>query len=111
MKKYKDVRTILSELGETLKLYRVSLNLSQADIEEKSGVSKRSISRLEQGDGIQLDNFIKVLSALNLEDNLSVLVPNIKNRPSYHLDKERKEKRRARKTREKKTTFQWGDEK
>ncbi|MDE6244753.1 MAG: helix-turn-helix domain-containing protein, partial [Treponemataceae bacterium] len=49
MKKYKDVRTILSELGETLKLYRVSLNLSQADIEEKSGVSKRSISRLEQG--------------------------------------------------------------
>ncbi|MBD5410627.1 MAG: helix-turn-helix domain-containing protein, partial [Treponema sp.] len=49
MKKYKDVQTILSELGETLKLYRVSLNLSQADIEEKSGVSKRSISRLEQG--------------------------------------------------------------
>ena len=111
MKKYKNVRTILSELGETLKLYRVSLNLSQADIEEKSGVSKRSISRLEQGGGIQLDNFIKVLSALNLEDNLSVLVPNIKNRPSYHLDKERKEKRRARKTGEKKTTFQWEDEK
>ena len=111
MKKYKDVQTILTELGETLKLYRVALNLSQADVEEKSGVSKRSISRLEQGGGIQLDNFIKILSALNIEDNLSVLVPNIKNRPSYHLEKEHKEKRRARKTGEKKTTFQWGDEK
>lgn len=111
MKKYKDVQTILTELGEALKLYRVSLNLSQADIEEKSGVSKRSISRLEQGDGIQLDNFVKILSALNLENNLSVLVPDLKNRPSYHLEKERKEKRRARKTGEKKAAFQWGDEK
>lgn len=111
MKKYKDAQTILSELGEALKLYRVSLNLSQADVEEKSGVSKRSISRLEQGDGIQLDNFVKVLSALNLENNLSVLVPDLKNRPSYHLEKDRKEKHRARKTGEKKTTFQWGDEK
>ena len=101
MKKYKDVQTILSELGEALKLYRVSLNLSQADVEEKSSVSKRSISRLEQGEGIQL----------NLENNLSVLVPDIKNRPSYHLEKERKEKRRARKTGEKKAAFQWGDEK
>lgn len=111
MKKYKDVRTILTELGEALKLYRVSLNLSQADIEEKSGVSKRSISRLEQGGGIQLDNFIKVLSALNLENNLSALVPDLKNRPSYHLEKERKEKRRARKPGERKAAFQWGDEK
>lgn len=111
MKKYKDVQTILSELGEVLKLYRVSLNLSQADVEEKSGVSKRSISRLEQGDGIQLDNFIKVLSALNLENNLSVLVPDIKNRPSYHLEKGRKEKRRAKKPGKRKAAFQWGDEK
>lgn len=111
MKKYKDVQTILSELGEALKLYRVSLNLSQADVEEKSGVSKRSISRMEQGGGIQMDNFVKILSALNLENNLSVLVPDIKKRPSYHLEKERKEKRRARKPSEKKTTFRWGDEK
>lgn len=110
MKKHKDVQTILTELGEAVKLYRVSLNLSQADVAEKSGVSKRSISRMEQGGGIQLDNFIKVLSALNLENNLSVLVPDIKNRPSYHLEKERKEKRRARKPGERKAAFRWGDE-
>ena len=110
MKKYTDSQMLLSELGERLKLYRVSLNLSQADVEEKSGVSKRSVSRLEQGGGIQLDNFIKVLSALNLEDNLSVLVPDVRERPSYHLEREDKGRRRARKLGGKKPAFRWGDE-
>lgn len=111
MKEYKDVRTVLSEMGEKIRRYRVSLNLTQADIEEKSGVSKRSVSRLEQGDGIQLDNFIKILSALNLENNLSVLVPDLAKRPSYYIKKEEKKNRRARKSSEKKSHFQWGDEK
>lgn len=110
MKKYTDSQTLLSDLGERLKLYRVSLNLSQADVEEKSGVSKRSVSRLEQGGGIQLDNFIKVLSALGLEDNLSVLVPDVRDRPSYHLEREDKGRRRARKSGGKKPAFRWGDE-
>lgn len=111
MREFKDVQTILSELGERVKRYRVSLNLTQAEIEEKSGVSKRSVSRLEQGDGIQLDNFIKILSALNLENNLSVLVPDLVKRPSYYLKKEEKKDQRARKSSEKKSHFQWGDEK
>lgn len=42
------------------------MGLTQKELGEKSGVSQRSISRLEQGESLQLDNFIKIMIALNL---------------------------------------------
>lgn len=42
-------QSYLSEIGRKVKQYRVNANLTQRDLEKKSGVSTRSISRLEQG--------------------------------------------------------------
>ena len=53
----------------------------------------------------------KAQCEIYMYEKLGHAAPDIKNRPSYHLEKERKETRRARKTGEKKATFQWGDEK
>lgn len=36
-------------IGERIKQYRVNAGISQKDLEDESGVSVRSISRLEQG--------------------------------------------------------------
>ena len=44
--------------------------MSQQDLEDKTGVSKRSISRLEQGESVQVDNLFIILLALGLGDNI-----------------------------------------
>lgn len=105
------VKAYLKEIGERIRLYRINQMITQKKIEEMSGVSERSISRLEQGKSIQMDNFIKILLALKLEDNFELLVPNQKNRPSYYLKENVKIKKRVRKSFDKKNNFVWGDEK
>lgn len=96
-------------IGERIKQYRVNAGISQKDLEDESGVSVRSISRLEQGASIQLENLIKILSALNLEGNIDLLIPDQKKRPSFY-PKENKPKQRARKKEESNGGFKWGDE-
>lgn len=97
-------------LGERIKQYRVNAGVSQKDLEEISGVSVRSISRIEQGASVQLESIIKILSALNLDENLELLVPDQTIRPSYYLEHSERKKQRVRKRTNRKTHFTWGDE-
>ena len=83
--------------------------LSQEALSDKTGISKRSISRLEQGESIQMDNLFKILIALDLGDNIDLLVPDQTRRPSYYLEYSDSGPQRVRKKRVK-TTFKWGDE-
>lgn len=99
----------MKELGQKIKTYRVMNELSQQDLEDKSGVSKRSISRLEQGESVQADNLFKILIALGLEDNIELLVPDQTKRPSYYLEKSERKRQRVGKKSEKRE-FKWGDE-
>ena len=71
--------------------------MSQQDLEDKTGVSKRSISRLEQGESVQVDNLFKILLALGLGENIDLLVPDQTKRPSYYLEKQENKQRRVRK--------------
>ena len=97
-------------IGERIKAYRINLGKTQKDLEEESGVSMRSISRLEQGASVQLESLIKILFALRLESNIDFLVPDQTKRPSYYLQ-EKKPRKRARKKVEPDKMFVWGDEK
>ena len=98
------------EIGKRIKQYRIAGDLTQQDLEDKSGVSVRSISRLEQGASVQLESLIKILNALRLDKNLLMLIPDQTKRPSYYLHAE-KPKQRVRKKTEIHRTFKWGDEK
>ena len=71
----KDYHEYIKELGQKIKTYRIMKEMSQQDLEDKTGVSKRSISRLEQGESVQVDNLFKILLALELGDNIELLVP------------------------------------
>ena len=84
--------------------------MSQQELEDKTGVSKRSISRMEQGESVQVDNLFKVLLALGLGDNIDLLVPDQTKRPSYYLEKADNKIKRVRR-RPEKSNFKWGDEK
>lgn len=105
----KTYQEFIKELGQKIKIYRIMKEMSQQDLTDKSGVSKRSISRLEQGESVQVDNLFKILLALDLGDNIELLVPDQTKRPSYYLEKSEDKPKRVRKKTEKKD-FKWGDE-
>ena len=109
MKNKKNYQQYIKELGQKIKTYRIMKEMSQQDLEDKSGVSKRSISRLEQGESVQLENLFKILLALDLGENIDLLVPDQTKRPSFYLEKSDNKNRRVRK-KSVKNGFKWGDE-
>ncbi len=64
---------IAKELVEKIKQHRKKLKISQAQLATKSGVSLGSIKRFESKYEISLNSFIKILIALNLEQDLGNL--------------------------------------
>lgn len=88
-------RKVLSEVGDRLARHRLDLNLTQAKLARESGVSKRTVIRLEHGDSTQLTNLVRVLRTLGLLANLNALVPPPLTSPLAQLKSKSKERRRA----------------
>ena len=100
---------ILKELSWRIKQCRISMSLTQEDLAEKSMLSLGTVRRFERGEDISFLNVIKILSALNLSQNLDLLVVDPEKRPSYHLDKEKKRERARKKTMPQKV-WKWGED-
>ena len=64
---------LAKELVEKIKQQRKKLKISQIQLAAKSGVSLGSIKRFESKYEISLNSFIKILIALNLEQDLENL--------------------------------------
>ena len=58
---------------------------------------------------MQLENLLKILLALDLGENIDLLVPDQTKRPSFYLEKSENKNKRVRKKTEK-NDFKWGDE-
>lgn len=99
----------LKIIGKRIKEYRVYSEISQKELEEKTGISIRTLSRLEAGISIQLDSLIKILTALELDENINLLIPDQSIRPSSFLN-ENKTKQRVYKKKNNIKKFKWGDE-
>jgi len=121
----------IKQLGHRLERIRLLHNIPQRELASLAGISARTLRRLESGEGGSLDSFIRLLIALDLDENLSVLIPDHTVRPMERLDHAKKERQRARRaksttngakassnqykdTREKKpgpnANWTWGDE-
>jgi transcriptional regulator with XRE-family HTH domain len=72
---------IEKDLCEQVQKIRLARNISQAQLAEKAGVSLRTVRRLESGERVSLDTFIRVLSALGLVQNLRMIFPDLSIRP------------------------------
>lgn len=74
-----DTRTdnaLLQALGQRLAELRLAENLSQAELAERAGVSKRTVERAEAGAAaLQVNNLLRLLRALQALDTLDQLVP------------------------------------
>lgn len=105
-------KAIITILAARIKKYRLDMNLSQEEFSQKAGISLRSIVNIESGTDIKLSSFIKALKALELADNLEILIPDISKRPSSFLTTENQKQRVSRNSKkEEQSIFNWGDEK
>ncbi len=98
---------ILRELGNRLCRRRLEHNLTQAVLATESGVSKRTIERLEAGGSVQLSNLIRVLRALSIAENLDALIPEILPSPMQKLKLRGKTRKRATGSRNRKSSGKW----
>lgn len=102
---------IEAALCKRLENIRLSRNMTQMQLAAQSGVSTRTIGRLEKGEGVSLDTFIRVLTALGIQQNLEGLLPDPSVRPIERIDIGGVERRRARPDRkaDERVAWSWGD--
>ena len=95
-----------------LEQIRLSRNITQAKLAGEAGVSERTIRRLEKGQGVSLDTFIRVLTALGIQQSLERLLPDPTVRPIERMGASGSERKRARlrPSRSDRSTWVWGDE-
>lgn len=55
-----------AEFGAALRAARTGAGVTQAELAERLGVSRMTVSRLEQGDGVSLETAVRALSELGL---------------------------------------------
>jgi putative transcriptional regulator len=91
---------------------RLARNITQNQLAKGSGVSLRTIKKMEDGQGISLDTFIRVLIALNLQSNLKALLPDPSVRPIERVNTHGTERKRARPVQSihEDAPWAWGDE-
>jgi transcriptional regulator with XRE-family HTH domain len=89
-------KAILGEIGERMAKRRLELNLTQAQLAEQAGVSKRTVERLESGSvAAQLSGFIRVCRALELIERLEMLIPEPLPSPMEQMKLRGRSRRRA----------------
>lgn len=64
---------IRMELGQRLRVQRLALRLSQAELAERAGMSASTVKLLETHGRCTLENFIRIVMALGLADQLQPL--------------------------------------
>ena len=98
-------------LCKRLESIRLSRNITQAQLAEEAGVSPRTIGRLEKGQGVSLDTFIRIMMALNIQQNLEALLPDPSVRPIERIGMGAGERKRARpaKSIDELPTWSWGN--
>lgn len=65
---------IAEELGARLKQARLNVDLTQAEVASRAGLSRRTVLNAEKGD-VQLHNLVAILAALGLVNQLNVFLP------------------------------------
>jgi transcriptional regulator with XRE-family HTH domain len=105
-------KQIESALCSRLEQIRLSRNITQSELAKEAGVSVRTIIRMEKGEGISLNTFIRVLTALNIQQNLELLLPDPSVQPIERVKNDNGERKRARskQTTNGKKSWIWGEE-
>lgn len=114
MSNHTSTEALLVALGHRLARVRLDRNLTQAELAEQAGVSKRTVERLESGAAAtQLSGFLRVCRALGLLDRFDALIPEPPPSPIAQLKLRGKQRRRASSAKTPSPTpkkWKWGDQ-
>ena len=99
---------LLQELGQRIGRLRLERNLTQAQLAEQAGISKRTLERLESGAAAtQLSLFLRVLRQLDLLERLDLLIPESQPTPLALLELQQSTRKRASRSRIAKPASSW----
>lgn len=106
-------KAILREIGKRLQNLRISENITQSQLAQKTGVSMSTIARMEQGSSVKTDSLVRVMRELNVLENLDTAFLQQEVRPMDLINMSEKKRKRASKQKVEETTndWKWGDEK
>ncbi len=102
---------ILKEIGNRIKLRRISLSITQKELALESGVSLRTIINAEMGENISFNHLVSILRVIRVVENLNLLIPETKTNPLEILELGRGRKRVSKVKEMDKSNWKWGDEK
>jgi putative transcriptional regulator len=104
------IEAIQADLGQRLVQLRLARNVNQQQLAREAGVSRRTVTRLENGKSVSLDTLLRVMRALDIIGRLGALLPDPTVRPIDRVRLKDKERRRARaKSTATKAPWTWAD--
>ena len=95
-------KTIISIIGEYIKHARVNQNKTQEKVAEMAGISRWTVSQIENGEPMSLLTLIQILRALDLLELLSIFKIDTQPSPLEIAKLERDKRQRASSKKEKK---------
>ena len=86
---------VLEELGKRLERRRIDANLTQAQLAQEAGISKRTLERIESGASTDFAMLIRTLRALGEIEGLENLIPDLPQSPLTLLKQHGRTRKRA----------------
>jgi len=90
----KSPTTIAEELGERLRQARLNSDLTQVEVAERAGVSRKAVLNAEKGKA-QLESFVAIMAALQLTEQLDLFLPKPPISPVQLIKLQGKKRQRA----------------
>ena len=88
-------QAIIAELGKRLTRYRLNANISQTQLANEAGISRKTVYNAENGQSIQLESLVRLLRALGQLENLNAFLPSPQISPISLADRKGKIRRNA----------------
>ena len=88
-------KTIREEIAKRIKAFRIDYPMTREELAEKSGVSLRTIARIESGDTTQFDNIVNIMRALDCLESIDLLFQDSEVRPSQLIKNNSNVRKRA----------------
>ncbi len=102
----------MRELGKRIQDNRIAMNLTQAQMADRSGVALRTVARIENGESVKVESVLNILRVLGVLGNLNEMIQEQVLAPTEIIDIGKKRKRvTAAKKNQERSTWVWGDEK
>jgi transcriptional regulator with XRE-family HTH domain len=88
-------KAVLQEIGERLERRRIDAGLTQAELAEEAGISKRTVERIAAGHSTDFVMLLRVLRVLKLLEGLDQLVSDLPQSPLVLLRGRGRERKRV----------------